>query len=205
MIVRRSVVPVLAAMLLVVACKKQPPPPPPAPAGPTPAELAQRRADSIAAAQKRADSIATAQRAAAEAAAKAAREKAVAEATATLKEMVHFDFDKSTIRPDAESILRRKVDILRASPDVKIQIQGYCDERGSEEYNLALGQRRAEAVRKFLVGFGLDASRFSIISYGKERPLDPAHNEAAWAMNRRDQFVITAGSDAINPPSNSGD
>ncbi len=195
MIVRRFAVPVLAATLLVAACKKQPPPPP-APTGPTAEELAQRRADSIAAA-RRADSIAAARRAAA---AKALHERAVAAARSTLEEMVHFDFDKSDIRPDAEAILRKKVDVLRASPQVQIQIQGYADERGSEEYNLALGNRRAESVRQFLVGFGLSESRFTIISYGEEKPLDPGHSEDAWAMNRRAQFVITAGADAINPP-----
>ncbi|MCG6987597.1 MAG: peptidoglycan-associated lipoprotein Pal [Gemmatimonadetes bacterium] len=204
MIVRRFAVPVLAAMLVVAACGKKQPPPPPAPTGPTPEELAQRRADSIAAA-RRADSIAAARREAeAKAAAAAARARAVAAARTTLQEMVHFDFDKSDIRPDAEAILQRKVAILRASPDVQLQIQGYCDERGSEEYNLALGQRRAESVRKYLEGFGLSDSRFTIISYGEERPLDPAHNEDAWAQNRRDQFVITAGANAINPPSTSG-
>jgi peptidoglycan-associated lipoprotein len=199
MIVRRFVVPVLAATLLVAACKKQPPPPP-APTGPTAEELAQRRADSIAAVQRAAEAKAAQERAAAEA--RAAHERAVAAARSTLEEMVHFDFDKSEIRPDAQAILRRKVDVLRASPQVQMQIQGYADERGSEEYNIALGNRRAEAVRQYLVGFGLPESRFTIVSYGEEKPLDPGHNEDAWAMNRRAQFVITAGANAINPPSN---
>jgi peptidoglycan-associated lipoprotein len=201
MIVRRFIAPVLAATVLVVACSKTPPPPP-APQGPTAEELAQMRADSIArvraAEQARADSIARA-RAAAEAA--AARERAVAEAKATLAEMVHFDFDKSDIRPDDQEILRAKAAVLRASPQVQIRIEGYADERGSTEYNLALGERRAEAVRDFLTGFGLPAARFTVFSYGEERPIDPAHNEDAWAKNRRAQFVITAGADAINPPS----
>jgi len=201
MIVRRFIAPVLAATLFVVACKKEPPPPP-APTGPTAEELAQRRADSIArvrAQQAREDSIARAR-----AAAEAARERAVAEAKNTLQQMVFFDFDKSDIRPDAAEILRRKVAVLRASPQVQVRIEGYADERGSTEYNLALGERRAEAVRDFMTGFGLPASRFSVFSYGEERPLDTAHNEDAWAKNRRAQFVITAGDNAINPPS-SGD
>ncbi len=194
--VRRFIVPVLAATVLVVACGKKEVPPPPAPAGPTAEELAQRRADSIAAAQRARQ--AAEEQARAEAA--AAHAKAVAAAKATLEQMVFFDFDKSDIRDDAAATLRRKVDILRASPEVKLRIEGYADERGSTEYNLALGERRAEAVRDFLTGYGLDASRFTTFSYGEERPLDPAHNEDAWAKNRRDQFVITAGADAINPP-----
>lgn len=199
MTVRRFIVPVLAVTLLVVACKKQAPPPPPAPTGPTPEEIAQRRADSIAKAKAAQEAAAAAE---AKREAEAAHAKAVAEARATLGEMVHFDFDKSTIRPDAQAILLQKVAVLRASPDVKLRIDGYCDERGSTEYNLALGERRAEAVRDFLTGYGLSASRFTVFSYGKSDPIDPAHNEDAWAKNRRDQFVITAGADAINPPNN---
>jgi len=195
MILRRFVAPVLAATLVVAACKKEPPPPP-APTGPNPDSLAAaRRADSIAAA-RRADSIAAAQRAA-EA---AARERAVAAARATLEEMVHFDYDKSDIRTDAAAILRRKVDVLRASPQVQLRITGNADERGSTEYNLALGQRRAESVRQFLTGFGLDAGRFSITSLGEENPIAMGHDEAAWAQNRRAEFQITAGANAINPP-----
>jgi peptidoglycan-associated lipoprotein len=96
-------------------------------------------------------------------------------------------------------VLRGKVDILRASPQVQIQIQGHADERGSTEYNLALGNRRAEAIRQFLAGFGIAEGRFSIISYGEERPLEMGQSEAAWSSNRRGQFVITAGANAINP------
>ena len=195
MILRRFVAPILAATLVVAACKKAPPPPP-APTGPNPDSLAAvRRADSIAAA-RRADSIAAAQRTAQA----AARERAVAAARATLEEMVHFDYDKSDIRSDAAETLRRKVDVLRASPQVQLRIAGHADERGSTEYNLALGQRRAESVRQFLSGFGLDASRFAITSFGEERPLVNQSNESAWAQNRRAEFQITAGANAINPP-----
>lgn len=160
------------------------------------------RQDSIDAANRaRQDSIDAANRRAREAAAaQAAHDRAVAEAKATLQEMVHFDYDKSDIRADAQEILRRKADVLRASPQVKLQIEGHADDRGSEEYNIALGNRRAEAVRQFLVGFGLDESRFTIISYGEERPIAQGHNEDAWAQNRRAQFDITAGENAINPP-----
>jgi peptidoglycan-associated lipoprotein len=196
MILRRFVAPVLAATVLVAACKKAPPPPPPAPTGPSEEELARARADSIAAARAAAEEAAR-QRAAAEAA--AARERAVAAARTTLEQMVFFDYDKSDIRDDAAAVLRGKVDILRASPQVQIQIQGHADERGSTEYNLALGNRRAEAVRQFLAGFGIAESRFAIISYGEERPLEMGSSEGAWSRNRRAQFVITAGANAINP------
>jgi peptidoglycan-associated lipoprotein len=88
-------------------------------------------------------------------------------------------------------VLQRKVSVLREYPDITIKIEGNADDRGSAEYNLALGQRRAEAVRRYLISYGLDASRFTVISYGEERPLDKAQNEKAWAQNRRDDFVIT--------------
>jgi peptidoglycan-associated lipoprotein len=133
------------------------------------------------------------------AAAERERERAVAAARGTLEEMVFFDYDMSEIRSDAAATLRAKVGILRASPQVQIRIEGHADERGSTEYNLALGNRRAEAVRQFLAGFGLDASRFAIVSYGEERPLVRASNEEAWTRNRRAQFQITAGANAINP------
>jgi peptidoglycan-associated lipoprotein len=187
MILRRFVAPVLAATLVVAACKKEPPPPP-APTGPSAEELARRRADSIAEAQRIADSIAAAR---AEREAAAARARAIEEARATLVEMVHFDYDKSDIRPDAAEILRRKVEVLRASPQVQMRIAGHADERGSTEYNLALGNRRAESVRQFLTGFGLATNRFTIISYGEERPLVSQSNEQAWAQNRRAEFAIT--------------
>ncbi|MEE9133123.1 MAG: peptidoglycan-associated lipoprotein Pal [Gemmatimonadota bacterium] len=106
-------------------------------------------------------------------------------------ERVFFDFDKSNIRADAEPVLQRKVSVLREYPDITIRIEGNCDDRGSVEYNLALGQRRAEAVRRYLISYGLDTSRFTVISYGEERPLDRAQDEKAWAQNRRDDFVIT--------------
>jgi len=153
--------------------------------------------DSVRRAQEAAQ--AEAARRAAEQAAEAERQRRIAAARATLEEMVFFDYDMSAIRPDAEAVLRRKVEILRASPQVRIRIEGHCDERGSTEYNLALGNRRAEAIRQFLAGFGISADRFEIVSFGEDRPLQQGQNEAAWARNRRGQFVITAGANAINP------
>jgi peptidoglycan-associated lipoprotein len=184
----------LAAVVFLGACKKDPPPTP-EPTGPTAEELeAQRIADSIAAAE-------AAARAAAEAAERerAAREAAIAAARETLAERIHFDYDMAEIRPDAERALRAKLDILRASPNVQLRIEGHCDERGSNEYNDALGNRRAQAVVDFFTGFGLDASRFAIVSFGEDRPLANRSDEDAWAMNRRAEFIITAGQNDINP------
>ncbi|MFO7261458.1 MAG: OmpA family protein [bacterium] len=112
---------------------------------------------------------------------------------AILMEMIHFDFDRADIRPDAREILERKVPILRADPTIRLRIDGHADERGSVEYNLALGLRRANAAKQFLVGFGLDESRFETQTFGESRPLDPRSNEEAWAKNRRAEFHIIAG------------
>ena len=114
--------------------------------------------------------------------------------------MVFFDFDMAEIRSDAEGVLQRKVRVLRASPAVQLRIEGHADERGSSEYNLALGSRRAEAVRQFLVNAGLGESRFEVRSYGEERPREQGSSEQSWAQNRRDEFVITAGGNQIQVP-----
>jgi len=197
MIVRRFFVSVFAATLLVGACGGDPPPPPPPP--PTPdADSLRRYQDSVAAAE--AERRRLAEEEARRRAEEAARQRAIREARATLEEMVFFDYDMSEIRDDAAASLRSKVDILRSSPQVQLRIEGHADERGSTEYNMALGNRRAESVRQFLVGFGLAENRFEIVSFGEGRPLQQGSNEAAWARNRRGQFVITAGANAINPP-----
>jgi peptidoglycan-associated lipoprotein len=103
---------------------------------------------------------------------------------------VHFDFDRYDIRQEDRKILSSLAGYLLKSKNVKIVIEGNCDERGTAEYNLALGNRRAEEAKKFLVNSGVDRKRIETISYGMERPLDPAHNENAWAKNRRDHFVV---------------
>jgi len=196
MIVRRFVLSVFAATLLVGACGGDPPPPPPPPPGPDQDSL-QAFNDSVAAAA--AARRAEAERLAAERAEEASRQRAVRAARTTLEEMVFFDYDVSDIRDDAAARLRAKVEILRASPQVQVRIEGHADERGSTEYNIALGNRRAEALRQFLTGFGLAENRFEIVSFGEGRPLQQGSNEASWARNRRGQFVITAGANAINP------
>lgn len=102
---------------------------------------------------------------------------------------VYFDFDVYALRADAKQSLEQNANTLRQSPDLRIEIQGNCDERGSTEYNLALGQKRAEAARKYLVALGIDTSRIDTISFGEENPAVRGHNETAWAKNRRDDFV----------------
>ncbi|MBM4339518.1 MAG: peptidoglycan-associated lipoprotein Pal [Deltaproteobacteria bacterium] len=110
----------------------------------------------------------------------------------SLLKSVHFDFDKYDIRPADAEILKANSAFLKKYPNVKIQIEGHCDERGTNEYNLALGERRANSTKKYLNSLGIAADRISTISYGEEKPLDPAHNEDAWAKNRRANFLITA-------------
>jgi peptidoglycan-associated lipoprotein len=197
MIVRRFVTPVVAAMVLVGACGGDPPPPPPPPPPQANQDSLRAYQDSVRRAQEAAQ--AEAARLAAERAAAAERERRVAAARATLEAMVFFDYDMSAVRNDAAAILRQKADILRASPQVRLRIEGHADERGSTEYNLALGNRRAEAVRQFLVGFGLAQDRFEIVSFGEGRPRQQGATEQAWAQNRRGEFIITAGANAINP------
>jgi peptidoglycan-associated lipoprotein len=105
-------------------------------------------------------------------------------------ERIYFDFDKSELKPEARAILTKKAEWLRKNPQFSVKIEGNCDERGTNEYNLALGERRANAAMKFLNALGVSANRISTISYGEERPADPRHNEEAWAKNRRDEFKL---------------
>ena len=118
----------------------------------------------------------------------------------TVAEMIHFDFDKSYVRPGDAEVLDRKVPVLTANSDVRIQIAGNCDERGSDEYNLALGNRRALSAKQYLLSHGIEGGRITTISYGKERPLDPGHNEEAWAKNRNDQLDIVTANVVLRQP-----
>jgi peptidoglycan-associated lipoprotein len=167
--------------------------------GPTPEQLEadQREAELARLAAERAE----AERRAAEGA--RTREQILAETAAAreiLEQRVHFDYDRATIRPDAEQRMMRKLAVLRANPDVRLRIEGHADERGSIEYNVALGQRRAEASRDWLVGFGIAPNRLETVSWGEDRPLVRASNEEAWAMNRRNEFRIIAGGDQLRNP-----
>lgn len=105
-------------------------------------------------------------------------------------EDIHFAFDSYALTPRAVEILKEKAAFLKARPGLKVLIEGHCDERGTEQYNLALGDRRAHVAKEFLKALGIDPSRIQTVSYGEERPLDPRHNEEAWAKNRRAHFVI---------------
>jgi peptidoglycan-associated lipoprotein len=103
---------------------------------------------------------------------------------------IYFNFDSADLSQDARSSLSKNADMLAKDPSAKIRIEGNCDERGSDEYNMALGERRAKAAKDYLVNLGVQPDRISVISYGEEKPADPGHDEAAWAKNRRDEFVL---------------
>jgi len=104
---------------------------------------------------------------------------------------INFDFDSSAIGPDAREILNVNADFLSKNRVSAIVVEGHCDERGTAEYNMALGQRRAQETKKYLVNLGINESKITTISYGDERPLDTGNNEEAWAKNRRAHFVVT--------------
>jgi peptidoglycan-associated lipoprotein len=139
----------------------------------------------------RADSIEQV-RLATEAAARGVAEKD-AELRQELGVMVYFDVAQAQIQTDGQAILDRKVAILNANPAVRIRITGACDERGSDQYNEALGERRAAAVEKYLTGKGIDVARLDQVSNGEKDPVDSGSDEAAWARNRRAEFVIVSG------------
>jgi len=103
---------------------------------------------------------------------------------------IHFEFDSSTLTPEAQLTLKKKAEWLQNNPEAMSTIEGHCDDRGTSEYNLALGDRRATSAKNFLVDLGISASRLTTISYGEERPIDPGQNEDAWAKNRRCHFTI---------------
>lgn len=188
----------LLAVAALSACHKKPevaPTPAPAPIDST--AIKQHIADSLAAlARARADSMARA-------AAEKAREDSIAAAAAQTKmhaaltAMIHFDFNKSDLRPEDQAILDAKIPILLANPNLTLRIEGNTDERGSTEYNLALGQRRAATAKRYLTDHGVADSRLETVSYGEERPLCTDHDEACWSQNRRDEFTVTAGGNGM--------
>jgi peptidoglycan-associated lipoprotein len=114
---------------------------------------------------------------------------------------IHFDFDKSEIRPGTDTdVLQSKLDIMQANPALRIEIVGHCDERGSDEYNMALGMRRATAAKMWLVDRGIAEGRVTVRSMGEESPIAMGSNEEAWTQNRRDEFNVTAGGDRLTKP-----
>jgi peptidoglycan-associated lipoprotein len=194
----RSVAKVVVAassIVLVVACHHSPPP------AATPSPVARVNQDSINRANALRDSIARADAARRLAAARAdsirrANEARAAELTgarAALTQPIHFEFDASDILADDRPVLDRKAGILGANRPIRIRIEGNTDERGSDEYNLALGMRRAAAAKLYLTQHGIDATRIETVSYGEERPVCQEHDEGCWAKNRRAEFAVLAG------------
>lgn len=120
----------------------------------------------------------------------AAKRKIIAARDLFMNEDIYFDFDRSDLKPETQAILKGKAEWLRNNPGESVIIEGHCDERGTNEYNLALGDRRAQSAKNFLRDLGIAESRLTTISYGEERPADPRNNETAWSKNRRDHFVL---------------
>ena len=173
----------IVALVAVGGCKKKPAVkvtpvenPAPPPSNPTPAPPT--------------DTCDAACRAARDADAKA---RAVAAATAALTATIYFDYDRSDITDDSRTKLDAKVPVLTQNTGVRIRIAGHTDSRGSDEYNLALGQRRAAAAKRYLTDRGVDGSRIEIVSFGEERPTCTDESEGCWSRNRRDEFEITGG------------
>lgn len=117
-----------------------------------------------------------------------------------MQEPIYFDYDQEAVRADGQPTLDRKAAIMLANPALRIKIAGHADDRGSDEYNLVLGNKRATAAKRYLESKGIDGSRIETISYGEERPVDTSGTEAGWARNRRDEFELLAGADKLVKP-----
>jgi peptidoglycan-associated lipoprotein len=210
----------LPVLVLLAACSKTPPPPPPAPVAAVDSAAQRARADSAAAAAARRDSVARAARADSLARLRAdsvsravARSRADSVRAQVLRDSaegsaatpsgldsatsaafaatIYFETDRSDFSSAAALALDRKAAILRTHPRLEVQVEGHCDERGPDEYNLALGNRRAAAVKQYLVEHGIAEARITIVSYGEERPVVRGSTEEAWAKNRRAEFTVT--------------
>ena len=186
-----SLLMLLATAAFAVACGGSPPPEEPAPE-PTPAAEPAPQPEPV-------DDSAERERMERERMAREASERARA-AAADLALVINFDYDQAAVRQADQATLDRKAAILVANPNVKLRISGHADERGSDEYNLALGNRRAAAAKRYLENKGVDGSRLEVISYGEERPANPGSDESAFAQNRRDEFEVTAGGNNITAP-----
>jgi len=103
---------------------------------------------------------------------------------------IYFDFDRSDIRSDQRTVLADNAKSIESESEITVLIEGHCDERGTNEYNMALGQRRADSVKRYMVNYGIEAARLSTVTYGEERPVDYGHDEEAWSKNRRVEFVV---------------
>jgi peptidoglycan-associated lipoprotein len=181
----------LSAIVAFAGCSRNRPAPAVVPVVETSArDDESARRDSIAAVEAaRRDSLARAARLAEE------RDRRLREARAALDAVVYFDYDRADLSEDARRILDAKLRVLTSAPDVKLRLTGHADERGSDEYNLALGHRRATSARRYLLDFGMAEDRFAIVSFGEERPVCTASDESCWSRNRRVEFEITAGAE----------
>ncbi len=195
--IRSLALAVVSLGLVVSACRRNEPAPPPTPTTTVNQDSIDReraRQDSIARADAaRRDSIANAERLSGE------RTAAIARARQTMLAPIYFDYDSDALSGEATAGLEQKLALLNANAGVSIRISGHADERGSDEYNLALGQRRAAAAKRFLTQRGIADGRIEIISFGEERPAVQGSDESAWSQNRRDEFEITAGGDNLMP------
>ena len=173
----------ITASLLFTSCQK----PVEVAPGPTAEEIAAQRQAEEDAARKAAEAAALERKRAEEA--RLARE--AREAMAAMEsQKIYFDYDSSELKPDAQEVLTIKAAWLKANRSSKLKIEGHCDDRGSTEYNLALGSRRAEAAAKFLNALGISSDRITTVSYGEEKPAVDGKDESAWSQNRRDEFVL---------------
>jgi peptidoglycan-associated lipoprotein len=193
----------MTAAALTACTRRQRPAAAPAPAvNQDSINAARARQDSIARAEAaRRDSIARAQ--AREDSLRMERERAnraLSDARNALTATIYFDFDRSELRDDARSTLDAKLPLLSANTSVRMRVAGHTDERGSDEYNMALGQRRAAAAKRYLTQHGVDAGRLETVSFGEEQPTCTDHDESCWSRNRRNEFAITAGGDNLSAP-----
>ncbi len=133
-------------------------------------------------------------------AAERARMEAIAKARAMVLSTIYFEYDADELRDDSRATLDDKLKVLNANPALKIRISGHCDDRGSDEYNIALGRRRAEMAKKYLTDRGVDASRIETTTFGRERPAVQGTGEEVWSKNRRDEFQIIAGDAQLKAP-----
>jgi peptidoglycan-associated lipoprotein len=190
------------------ACTPKAPPAPPAPVVNQDSidAAARARAAAEAAEKARLDSIARAREAAARAEAEA-KARAEAAARAALEAArnafataIYFDLDKSDLKDEARALLDAKLPLLRANANIRIRIAGHADERGSDEYNVSLSQKRAASAKRYLVDQGIAADRIDVVGFGEERPAMMGSNEEAWAKNRRDEFEIIVGGESLRLP-----
>jgi peptidoglycan-associated lipoprotein len=180
----RAMMVLVSSSLVLGACKKKTVAPAPTPA-PAPAETAPTRPTPAPAPR---DTMAE-------------YNEKVAATRMRLLETIYFEYDADELRDDARASLDAKIAVMNANPGLRIKVNGHCDERGSDEYNIALGRRRAEAAKRYLTDRGIDASRIETSSFGRERPAVQGTSEEAWSKNRRDEFEITAGGENLKPAS----